>query len=85
MEEGDELILKVGGDGTFITKKVSATVHTVMLSNAEKALQISMLAIVLGSEENEVKYQKYKLQELNPALTDPTVMEIRLSNYPSTP
>ena len=61
VEEGDELILKVGGDGTLITKKSNATVHTVTLSNAEKALQISTLAIVLGPEEYEVRYQKQKL------------------------
>ena len=29
VEEEDELILKVGGNGTCITKKASATVHTV--------------------------------------------------------
>ena len=51
VEEEDELILKVGGNGTCITKKASATVHTVTL------------AIVLGPEEYEVKYQTYKLQK----------------------
>ena len=51
MEEGDELILKVGGDGTCKTKKASATVHT------------ETLAIVLGPEEYEVIYQTYKLQK----------------------
>ena len=56
--EGDELVLKVGGDGTLITKKANATVHTVTLSNAEKALQISTLAIVLGPEDYEVRYQR---------------------------
>ena len=51
VEEGDELILKVGGDGTCKTKKASATVHT------------ETLAIVLGPEVYEVKYQTYKLQK----------------------
>ena len=52
--EGDTAIIKIGGDGTSITKKEQATVHTATMSNSKKALQISTLSIVMGPEEYKV-------------------------------
>ena len=52
--EGDTAIVKVGGDGTSITKKENATVHTATLSNSKKALQIATVSIVMGKELYEV-------------------------------
>ena len=57
LKDGDKAYIKLGGDGTMITKKESATAHTVTLSNSQRALQIATVAIVLGGESYEVNQQ----------------------------
>ena len=54
LRDGDKAFLKLGEDGTNISKKETCTVHTITLSNDERALQITTLAIVMGSESFEV-------------------------------
>ena len=44
LKPGETAFLKIGGDGTNITKKENATVHTVTLANSTKALQIAILS-----------------------------------------
>ena len=52
---GETAYVKLGGDGTSITRSDKCTVHTVTLSNSEKALQISTIIIVLEDESYEVR------------------------------
>ena len=54
LKDGDKAYLKLGGDGTMITKKESATAYTITLSNDHRALQIATVAIVLGCESYQV-------------------------------
>ena len=54
IKNGDRAYLKLGGDGTNITKKDCCTVHTITLSSEDRALQISTVAVVMGGETYEV-------------------------------
>lgn len=54
LKQGDVAEVKFGGDGTGLTRKDNCTVHTVTLSNSEKALQISLISIYMGPEAYEV-------------------------------
>ena len=54
LKNGDRAYLKLGGDGTNITKKDCCTVHSITLSSEDRALQISTVAVVMGGETYEV-------------------------------
>ena len=55
LKSGDSVYVKLGGDGTMITKKDCCTAHTITISSEERALQISTIAMVMGSETYEVQ------------------------------
>lgn len=54
LSEGQTAYVKLGGDGTTITKKDHCTAHTLTLSNENKAVQISTVSLVLEEESYEV-------------------------------
>ncbi len=57
LTEGQTAYVKLGGDGTQITKKETCTAHTITLSNNQRALQLGDISIVMGNENYQVGYQ----------------------------
>jgi hypothetical protein len=54
LNHGQTAYLKFAGDGTSITKKETATAHSVTLSNGVQALQIGTVSLVMHNETFQV-------------------------------
>jgi hypothetical protein len=49
--EGSRILLKIGGDGTRISKKETGTVYTIAISNEHKPLNIGLTGVVLAKDD----------------------------------
>lgn len=59
LHHGQTAYIKFAGDGTSITKKETATAHSVTLSNGVKALQIGTVSLVMQNESFQVHIAFY--------------------------